>query len=234
MLRLSNDMARAYTEPLASNLAGGMVWPISFADVEPGGARLKREFDIVVAAVLLLLALPVILLAIVLIKATSSGPAFFVQRRIGHQAREFNMYKLRTMVAGAERQEDQLAKQLRGRTFLKLRNDARITRVGRILRKFSIDELPQFWNVLRGDMSLVGPRPLLVCDFQKFPRAEQLRRFVMLPGITGLWQVSGRDACTDEQRIALDLAYVDKWSFLLDLKLLCRTLPVVISGSNAG
>ncbi len=215
-------------------MAAGFVWPVSFSEVEPEAARLKREFDTFVALSLLLITLPILLVAVILIKATSPGPAFFIQRRIGHQGREFNMYKLRTMAVGAERQEDQLANQLRGRTFLKLRNDSRVTTTGRLLRKFSIDELPQFWNVVRGDMSLVGPRPLLLCDFRKFPRSEQLRRFVMLPGITGLWQVSGRDACTDDQRIALDLEYVDKWSFLLDLNLLCRTLPVVLSGRNAG
>lgn len=223
-------MTRSFTDALAPDL----VWPISFAEVEPEGARLKREFDIAIAFVLLVITLPILLAAIAIIKITSPGPAFFLQRRIGHQGREFNMYKLRTMVVGAEKLEDCLARRQRQRTFLKLRNDPRVTWAGRILRKFSVDELPQFWNVMRGDMSLVGPRPLLPCDFRKFPRSEQLRRFVMLPGITGLWQVSGRDACTDEQRIALDLDYVDNWTFLLDLQLLWRTVPVVLSGRNAG
>jgi lipopolysaccharide/colanic/teichoic acid biosynthesis glycosyltransferase len=219
---------------MPSALAPPFVWPISFSDVEPEGAVLKRAFDVIFALLLLILTLPILLLGIVVVKVTSRGPVFFVQRRIGYQGREFNMFKLRTMVAGAEEEQERLAARLRRRTFLKLRDDPRVTSAGRVLRTFSIDELPQFWNVIRGDMSLVGPRPLLLCDFRKFPRSEQLRRFVMLPGITGLWQVSGRDACTDAQRIALDLKYVDSWNFRLDLKILCRTLPVVMSGRNAG
>jgi lipopolysaccharide/colanic/teichoic acid biosynthesis glycosyltransferase len=215
------------TAPLRS------VWPVQLSDVDPIGARAKSQLDLLAATILLILASPVILVAAILVYVTSPGPVFFLQPRIGYQGRTFQMIKLRTMVVGAEREEDRLASAQRDRTFLKLQNDPRITRIGRFLRKYSIDELPQLWNVLRGDMSLVGPRPLLQSDFRKFPKSAQLRRFVMLPGITGLWQVSGRDACTDEERIALDLKYVDTWTMWLDVRILARTIPVVLSGRNA-
>ena len=147
---------------------------------------------------------PVLLLLVLLIKLTSRGPAIFVQRRIGLNALEFDMYKLRTMVDGADKLEEELSEQNGGRTFLKILTDPLTTRVGRLLRKYSLDELPQLYNVLRGDMSLVGPRPLLRCEFSKFPRSTQMRRFIAKPGLTGLWQVSGRSACSDEERIRLD------------------------------
>ena len=143
------------------------------------------------------------------------------------------MHKFRTMAPGADRQQDQLADEQAGRTFLKIVNDPRVTPVGRFLRRYSLDELPQILNVLRGDMSLVGPRPLLPCDFRKFPKHEQLRRFSVKPGLTGLWQVSGRSACTDQERMALDLRYVDEWSLRLDLAILARTGPVVLSARGA-
>lgn len=193
----------------------------------------KRAMDVTLSTLLLVLAAPVIGLAMLLIRLTSPGPAIFVQRRIGYQGRQFAMLKLRTMRREAERIEDELACEQEGRTFLKLENDPRITRLGRLLRKWSIDELPQLVNVLKGDMSLVGPRPLLLCDFRKFPRREQLRRFSVKPGITGLWQVSGRSALPDAERMRLDLEYVDRWSLGLDLAILARTLPVVVSARGA-
>jgi lipopolysaccharide/colanic/teichoic acid biosynthesis glycosyltransferase len=152
---------------------------------------------------------------------------------VGLRCREFAMYKFRTMRQGAEREQDRLARAQAERTFLKIERDPRVTAVGRFLRRYSLDELPQLVNVLLGDMSLVGPRPVLPCDFDKFPKLDQLRRFSMPPGVTGLWQVSGRSACTDEQRITLDLGYVDRWSLRLDLSILARTVPVVLSGRGA-
>jgi lipopolysaccharide/colanic/teichoic acid biosynthesis glycosyltransferase len=142
------------------------------------------------------------------------------------------MYKLRTMIDGAERLEAKLARRSR-RTFLKIEKDPRTTRIGRWLRKYSLDELPQIINVLRGDMSLVGPRPLLLSDMEKLPRHQQLARFAMKPGLTGLWQVSGRSQCTDEERMTLDLEYVNTWSLWLDLKILARTIPAVIRAQGA-
>jgi lipopolysaccharide/colanic/teichoic acid biosynthesis glycosyltransferase len=198
----------------------------------PVAAALRRAFDVSAAFVLLVLVSPVLLAAMALVKLTSPGPVIFRQRRIGHQCRTFSMFKLRTMVDGAHRMEDALARSS-GSTFLKLVGDPRTTPVGRFLRKSSLDELPQLVNVLRGDMSLVGPRPLLLSDFDKFPKQEQMRRFSVLPGITGLWQVSGRSATTDEQRILLDLEYVEKRGPRLDLEILLRTIPVALFTKGA-
>jgi lipopolysaccharide/colanic/teichoic acid biosynthesis glycosyltransferase len=142
------------------------------------------------------------------------------------------MLKFRSMAADAERLETVLAAES-GATFLKLQADPRTTRLGRWLRRYSLDELPQLVNVLRGDMSLVGPRPLLLTDLERFPRRHQERRFAMPPGMTGLWQVSGRSDLPDAERIRLDLAYVEHWSLALDLWLLARTLPVVVAGDGA-
>jgi len=193
----------------------------------------KRALDVVLSALLLALFAPVLGIAMLLIRLTSRGPAIFLQQRIGYQGQRFSMYKLRTMHDGAERLEDELADGCEDRTFLKVENDPRVTPLGRWLRKTSIDELPQLVNVLRGEMSLVGPRPLLLCDFRKFPRHEQLRRFSVKPGITGLWQVSGRSALPDSERMRLDREYVDRWSLWLDLEILARTLPVVLSTRGA-
>lgn len=203
------------------------------ANEGPAVSFCKRAIDVVCAAVGLVLAAPVMLVAIALIRLTSRGRAIFVQPRVGHLCRSFDMYKLRTMVDGAERMEESLAESRGHRTFLKIERDPRATSIGRLLRKYSIDELPQLYNVLRGDMSLVGPRPLLLSDFRKFPKREQLRRFAVKPGMTGLWQVSGRSACTDEQRIRLDLEYVDRRSLALDLNILARTIPVAILAKGA-
>jgi lipopolysaccharide/colanic/teichoic acid biosynthesis glycosyltransferase len=195
--------------------------------------RVKRALDVAGAALLLVLLAPVMAAVAALVKLTSPGPIFFVQRRVGLHCCEFAMYKFRTMVDGAERAQDELAQAQAGRTFLKLDRDPRITPLGRFLRRSSLDELPQLINVLQGEMSLVGPRPILLCDFDKFPKRDQLRRFSLTPGLTGLWQVSGRSGCTDEERILLDLRYVDRWSLALDMIILARTVPVVLSAKGA-
>ena len=199
----------------------------------PTALRIKRAADVAGALVLLVLLAPVLAVVAALVKLTSPGPVLFVQRRIGLRCCEFALYKFRTMVDGAEDAEEGLARAQAGRTFLKLARDPRVTPVGRFLRRTSLDELPQLLNVLRGEMSLVGPRPILLCDFDKFPKRDQLRRFSLTPGLTGLWQVSGRSSCTDEERILLDLRYVDGWSLGLDLLILARTVPVVLSGKGA-
>jgi lipopolysaccharide/colanic/teichoic acid biosynthesis glycosyltransferase len=205
---------------------------LELPEAEPRHSRVKRAFDRIAALLLLAACAPLLAAAYVLIRLTSPGPAFFVQRRIGQRCAEFRMYKLRTMRVGAEVEEGTLAAASPG-TFLKIENDPRTTAVGRWLRRTSIDELPQLVNVLRGDMSLVGPRPLLVSDFAKFPRGEQLRRFSVLPGITGLWQISGRSRTSDEERIRLDCLYVADWSLKLDCRILLRTIPVVLGGRGA-
>jgi lipopolysaccharide/colanic/teichoic acid biosynthesis glycosyltransferase len=192
----------------------------------------KRAFDLTAAALLLVALLPLLAVLSLVVYLTSPGHWLFQQRRIGYLGQPFTMYKLRTMVKGAERLEARLARRS-ARTFLKIEKDPRTTGVGRLLRKYSLDELPQILNVLRGDMSLVGPRPLLLSDMEKLPRAQQLARFAMKPGVTGLWQVSGRSRCSDEQRMQLDLEYVNHWSFWLDIKILAQTIPAVFRAEGA-
>jgi lipopolysaccharide/colanic/teichoic acid biosynthesis glycosyltransferase len=167
-----------------------------------------------------------------LVKFTSPGPIIFRQRRIGFRCNQFDMYKFRTMVDGAHLKEKELSEKA-GKSFLKLKNDPRITPIGGFLRKYSLDELPQLFNVLEGSMSIVGPRPLLLSDLDKLPRRSPLSRFSMPPGITGLWQVSGRSTCTDEQRMRLDRQYVNHWSLGLDFQILLQTVGVVFTGRDA-
>lgn len=193
----------------------------------------KRILDVVLAAVLLVLSGPLLLLIAALVRATSRGSALFLQQRVGFGGVLFKMYKFRTMSDGAERQESLLAAQEEDRTFLKLRNDPRVTSLGRFLRRSSLDELPQLINVLKGEMSLVGPRPLLRCDAARLGKDHLSKRLGMLPGITGLWQVSGRSNTSDEERAALDLEYARRWSLLLDAVILARTPLVVLKGDGA-
>jgi lipopolysaccharide/colanic/teichoic acid biosynthesis glycosyltransferase len=193
----------------------------------------KRAFDVVVAFLALLFALPVIVLAAIAIKLTSPrGPVVFMQRRTGYRGQQFKLYKLRTMVPNAEAMKSRLA-HLNDRQWpdFKIRRDPRVTRVGRILRMTSIDELPQFFNVLRGDMSLVGPRPT------SLPSSEYARwqseRFGVRPGLTGLWQVAARDSSSFDHRLRLDIAYATRQSLRLDLEILARTVPTVLFGRGA-
>jgi lipopolysaccharide/colanic/teichoic acid biosynthesis glycosyltransferase len=201
----------------------------------PIAARVKRGIDLVCATIGITLLSPVYLLIMALVKLTSPGPIIFRQRRIGFRCNQFDMYKFRTMYAGAHLKEKELMQQAekQGKSFLKLKNDPRITPIGHFLRKYSLDELPQLFNVLEGSMSLVGPRPLLLSDLDKLPRRSPLSRFSMPPGCTGLWQVSGRSTCTDRKRMRLDRQYVDRWSLSLDFQILLRTVEVVFSGRDA-
>ncbi|HEX4322095.1 MAG TPA: sugar transferase [Acidobacteriaceae bacterium] len=194
----------------------------------------KRAIDILGASALLLLSLPILIAAGIAIKLTSSGPIFFSQDRYGLHRRRFRMFKLRSMVVNAEVLQTQLEHQneLGGPVF-KIKEDPRITKVGAFLRKTSIDELPQLWNVLTGDMSLVGPRPLAVRDVLKIEDSAQLRRFSVLPGITCIWQMSGRNNTDFANWIRQDLEYIDSWSLLLDLKILVGTIPAVLWGKGA-
>ena len=194
----------------------------------------KRAIDIVATTVLLVALAPVLLAAAIAIKLTSDGPVFFAQERYGHNRRRFRMLKFRTMVVGAEQMQAALESlnEVEGPHF-KIARDPRITPIGGILRRTSIDELPQLFNVLRGDMSLVGPRPMAVRDVHRFTRTGDMRRFSVTPGITGLWQVSGRTRLTFDEWIRLDLHYIDTWSLLLDFRILARTLPAVVRGTGA-
>jgi lipopolysaccharide/colanic/teichoic acid biosynthesis glycosyltransferase len=168
------------------------------------------------------------------IKATSAGPVLFRQERFGLNRRRFVMLKFRTMVHDAERLQAALEEQneAEGPVF-KIALDPRITPLGRILRRTSIDELPQLFNVLNGEMSLVGPRPLPSRDVSRIARASDMRRFSVRPGITGLWQVSGRASLDFEKWIRLDLSYIDGWSLFLDIAILARTVPAVVRGTGA-
>jgi lipopolysaccharide/colanic/teichoic acid biosynthesis glycosyltransferase len=180
--------------------------------------------------------IPVLLvigISAIAIRLTSPGPVFFKQQRCGLNGRLFTMYKLRSMMDNAEqtRFELEALNEMDGPVF-KSSRDPRRTAVGRFLRKFSIDELPQFYNVLRGDMSLVGPRPPLPQEVARYERWQR-RRLSMKPGITCLWQVSGRNEINFQDWMKLDLTYIDNWSLLLDLKILLKTVPVVILGRGA-
>jgi exopolysaccharide biosynthesis polyprenyl glycosylphosphotransferase len=198
-------------------------------------AYLKRAFDIIVASLLVLGLAPLFLLLALLIKICSpKGPVLFVQTRVGYNRRHFKMFKFRTMVPEAERLQPSLEhlNEAQGPVF-KIKNDPRITPIGRFLRRTSLDELPQLFNVIKGDMSLVGPRPLPLRDVERFEEAWLKRRFSVKPGITCLWQVSERSNATFDTWIAQDLDYIDNWSFPLDLKILCKTIPAVVRGLGA-
>jgi len=165
---------------------------------------------------------------------TSRGRILFTQKRLGLNKKRFRVLKFRTMIQGAEEQQVELEKlnEATGPVF-KIINDPRITPVGKYLRKTSIDELPQLINVIKGEMSLVGPRPLPVRDFEGFSEDWHRRRFSVRPGITGLWQINGRSAVPFEQWMELDLKYIDEWSLMLDLKVMLKTVPAVLRGSGA-
>jgi exopolysaccharide biosynthesis polyprenyl glycosylphosphotransferase len=193
----------------------------------------KRLLDVTVAAAALVLSAPVSLLVALAIKLDSPGPVLFVQERVGFGGRRFRFYKFRTMVVDAEERQAKL-EQLNEATgpIFKIREDPRITRVGAVIRKLSLDELPQFVNVLRGDMSLVGPRPLPVRDVLRIDRRAHKRRFSVKPGITCLWQVSER-TFSFEDWIRTDMEYIDNWSLRLDFEILAKTIPAVLSRRGA-
>jgi len=193
----------------------------------------KSVFDKVVALLaLIVLAVPMLVIAIV-IRSTSEGPALFKQTRIGRGGREFQVLKFRTMVHNAEELKHLLADENEHDGVLfKIRNDPRITRVGHFLRRYSIDELPQLLNVLRGEMSLVGPRPPLPEEVARYG-SDVRRRLVVKPGMTGLWQVSGRSDLSWEESVRLDLRYVENWSLILDLQILWKTWGAVKNGEGA-
>lgn len=189
---------------------------------------LKRFLDVTIAAVALVVLAPLLAVVWGLVRLTSPGPALFVQERVGLNKRLFKFYKFRTMVQNAEAMQDALEarNETNGATF-KMRNDPRITPLGRLLRKTSIDELPQLFNVLRGDMSLVGPRPLPIRDVERIENDWPRRRFGVKPGITCLWQIRGRNTLPFERMMELDIEYVDTWSVAMDMRILLATVPVV-------
>ncbi|PYQ27846.1 MAG: UDP-phosphate galactose phosphotransferase [Acidobacteria bacterium] len=193
----------------------------------------KRLIDVGVSLVMLALAVPAILIAALLIKLTSPGSILFKQPRVGLNGRKFTLYKFRTMIADAHARREEVAhlNEMNGPVF-KAKDDPRVTPVGRFLRRFSLDELPQFWNVLKGDMSLVGPRPPIPEEVASYHRWHR-RRLSMKPGMTCLWQISGRNDIDFDRWMQLDLQYIDNWSPTLDFKILLRTIPAVLSGKGA-
>ena len=203
--------------------------PISQRLYETG----KRAVDLVCALALLPFLLPVLLVAAIAVRLDSDGPIILKQRRVGRGRRAFNMYKFRSMLSGSEEiPEELLARNEATGPMFKMRQDPRITRVGRLLRQTSIDEIPQIFNVLRGDMSLVGPRPPLPREIPGYNELQR-RRLMVKPGITGLWQVSGRSGLTFEEMLEMDVRYIQKRSLLLDIIILLKTAPCVIGGKGA-
>jgi len=195
---------------------------------------LKRGIDLVVGVALLIILAPVMAMIALAIRLDSPGPVLFIQRRVGMNKRTFRLIKFRTMYRDAEQRQAQFEhlNEADGPVF-KLRNDPRVTRVGRFLRRTSLDEVTQLLNVVKGDMSLVGPRPLPLRDVNLFDRGVQRKRFSVKPGLTCLWQVSGRSNLPFSEWVRLDLLYIDKWSIALDLKILGRTIPAVLKGTGA-
>ncbi len=215
------------------DLDGMPLLTFSTTPTSPLQLMAKRLTDVAVSTLLLVLGLPLVVVIAGLIKLTSGGAVLFRQTRCGLNGRYFTLYKFRTMVHDAElrRREILHLNEMQGPAF-KLRRDPRVTRLGRLLRKFSLDELPQLWNVLRGDMSLVGPRPPIPEEVAQYQRWQR-RRLSMKPGLTCLWQISGRNQVDFDRWMELDLEYIDSWSPLLDLKILLKTIPVVLSGRGA-
>jgi exopolysaccharide biosynthesis polyprenyl glycosylphosphotransferase len=200
------------------------------------GRFTKRAVDLCAALLVLMVLLPLGLVLVTLIASTSGLPVIFKQERVGKNGRHFTLYKLRTMVKDAERLRDSIEAEEQGGTpmhrLFKLRDDPRVTRLGRVLRRLSLDEVPQFANVLKGDMSIVGPRPPLPREVAQYDR-EHLHRLRVLPGLTGLWQVSGRSDLTFEDMVRLDRYYVDNWSLGMDLRIVLRTFAVLVSRKGA-
>jgi exopolysaccharide biosynthesis polyprenyl glycosylphosphotransferase len=221
-------------DPGAPRRHGETLITVYHATVEGWSLLAKRALDVVLAGLLLIVFAPLFAVVAFAVRLDSPGPVFFAQERMGLNKRRFRMHKFRTMQVGAEGRLRELAhlNETNGPTF-KVRADPRVTAIGRLLRRTSIDELPQLWNVLRGDMSLVGPRPLPLRDVEGFEEDRHRRRFSVRPGLTGLWQVSGRNELPFDTWMELDLKYIDEWSLGLDLRILARTIPAVVSGLGA-
>lgn len=252
----ASDLPRGFVRRLAWNLEGSAVDLMVAPDItDVAGPRIhvrpvaglsllyleaptfsgltrvvKTAFDLVLASLLAVLSAPLVLAICVLIRMGSPGPSLFRQTRLGRGGKEFKVWKFRTMHAGAQHREESLTNEAGGQLF-KVRRDPRVTGMGRRLRRFSLDELPQLWNVLAGQMSLVGPRPL-PASLDDFAHEER-RRMLVKPGMTGLWQVSGRSDLDWEETIRLDLYYVENWSLALDVVILLRTAVAVARGRGA-
>ena len=234
---MSTSLKPALQFDRRSSGAGSCVVAVRSGLLDARSRKIKRVSDIVLSLLLMVLALPVALLIALAIAIETRGPVFFGHTRIGKGGRRFRMWKFRSMVADAdlvlkkhlEEDRDHLSEWLRTR---KLKCDPRVTRVGRLLRRSSLDELPQLWNVLRGDMSMIGPRPIVEEEIAKYGPVFSLYSRVK-PGLTGLWQVSGRNDTSYRERIALDAQYIRNWSIRGDVAVLLKTVRVVICGHGA-
>lgn len=235
LVRLDTDIFDLKFARRRTEATGGVPQIVASSnDIDGWQLLMKRIVDVIGSLGLLIVLSPLFLIVAILIKATSRGTVFFQQRRVGLNKRRFIMYKFRTMVPAAENIQEKLEhlNEMGGPVF-KIKNDPRITPLGRVLRRTSIDELPQLFNVFRGDMSLVGPRAIPVRDYELFREDWHRRRFSVPPGITCLWQVYGRNSIPFDQWMVLDMQYIDRWSLWLDLKILALTIPAVFKGSGA-
>ena len=234
-LRFMADLYDLDSKRVHLSMVGGIpLLGFEFVDRDHNSLIAKRMFDIVAVLCAAPLILPILLITALAIKLDSKGPVFFIQQRVGLHKKLFPMFKFRSMVVDAEERMKEIEhlNEADGAIF-KIEDDPRVTRVGRFIRRTSIDELPQLINVLLGDMSLVGPRPMSIRDVSLFDKAVQRKRFSVRPGITGLWQVSGRSDLPFDRWIELDLEYIDRWTFMADIKILFRTIPAVLKGSGA-
>lgn len=230
---VANFYTPSVAKPMVEEFFGTPTIYLSSAPTRLGELAVKRAIDCAVALIGLGLSLPLLAIAAIVVKLSSEGPILYRQERAGLNGRRFTVYKLRTMVKDAEQLRERMKalNEMSGPVF-KIRDDPRLTPVGRWLRRWSVDELPQLVNVLRGEMSLVGPRPLPVYEAERIKGARR-RRFSMKPGMTCLWQISGRSAVDFEEWMQLDLEYIDRWSLPLDLTILLRTVPAVLTARGA-
>jgi exopolysaccharide biosynthesis polyprenyl glycosylphosphotransferase len=235
VVRVQPDLSlRTFVKPYIGEFNGVPFVTVRSVPRDGWPLFIKRLIDVVGGAALLVGLAPLLALAALLIKIDSPGPILFRQERIGLNKRRFQLLKFRTMLVGADQQQHGMEQlnEANGPVF-KIKDDPRITRLGKFLRRFSIDELPQLFNVLNGDMSLVGPRPLPVRDVERINVQWHKRRFSVKPGITCLWQVNGRSDVSFDRWVQMDLEYIDHWCLGLDIKILIKTVPVVLRGSGA-
>ncbi len=231
--KINADASKNISIPINANI------PIDklaiFVEKKPIQQSIKRIIDITLSLTTIIMLCPVFIALIILIKKDSKGPALFKQTRIGHKGKHFHMYKFRSMVEDAEEKFEQV-KGLNhtNPVMFKSKEDPRITKVGQFIRRYSLDELPQVFNILKGEMSLVGPRPPVPRELRNYKQWHHVR-FLAPPGLTGLWQVSGRATIKNfDKVVSLDYEYIQNWNLLFDFKIILKTIPVVLSGRGAG
>jgi len=231
---IDRHIRKYHADPMVENFYGIPSFTYNIVQVSYYKLVLKNILERLLSIIVIILAMPIMLLSIFIISITSKGFPIFSQERVGLRGRVFKQYKFRTMISNAEDMKKELLplNELEGPIF-KIEDDPRITFVGKILRKFSIDELPQFFNVLKGDMNVVGPRPYIVSEVKNFEESNYYRRHSMKPGITGLWQVRGRNKILKfKDCIKLDLEYIDNWSFKTDIYIIFMTIPAILKGTG--